>query len=220
MSPLTNPAETPESAETNEKPKKKRRSPATGCRAILTQRRASIPGFDRHTRKCDICRHKDVLEIEQAYLDWCSARDIVQTFELTYTDTVYRHARALGLDTVRRQNVRFALEKLIEQVDQVSATSSTVLRAIRALSCIDSKGRWTDPPSAHIIFASNDPPAQTPNPSAEPDLPQAESYLFYEESAAAKGEPSTAASSDRVGYEELEIAVTDTNKREDVISNR
>lgn len=199
----------------------KRRTPAAGWRAILAERRASIPGFNRHSRKCEICHDADVLEIEQAFVNWCSAPYIVRTFNLEYKDTVYCHARALGLDIVRRQNVRVAVEKLIEEVDQVKVTSATVLRAIRALSCIDDKGRWTDPPSTHIVLTGKDMPQQNltspPPAAADPvtltapsDSPEAKadaSLLHLDAAVSGVQFPK----SNHVEHEGLEILVTDTN---------
>lgn len=195
----------------------KRRAPATGWRAILAERRASIPGFNRHSRKCEICHDADVLEIENAFVNWCSAPYIVRTFNLEYKDTVYCHARALGLDAARRQNVRVAVEKLIEEVDQVKVTSATVLRAIRALSCLDENGRWTDPPSTHIVLTGKDGPQQslTSTPAAALDSvvtthPPTESGDSTCDSLATR-RSSLATISNHVGHEGLEILVTDTN---------
>ena len=215
----------------------KRRSPAAGWRAILADRRASIPGFNRHSRKCEVCHDADVLEIEHAFVNWYSARYIVETFDLEYLDTVYHHARALGLDVARRQNVRVAVEKLVEEVDRVTVTSATVLRAIRALSCIDANGRWTDPPSTHIVLTGKDmpqqnltsaPPAaadpivttQPPTESAEDISGTGERLVFTDSLATSHSPLATDVISNRLRLEGLEIAVTDTNQREEVISNR
>ena len=214
VSPLTGPAEEvpqAEPTETNEapeiqmaKPKRRRRSPSTGWRSLLINRRASIPGFVRHSRKCKICHNHRVVEIEECYINWTSAHWIQEVFRIKSQDSIYRHARAAGLDAVRRQNVRVAVEKLIEEVDHVTVTSATILRAVRALSCLDDKGRWTDPPSTHIVLTAKDSPAQT-------------TMMEAPRRAAAD---TSAEAANRIEYEKLELDVTHTNQKEDAISNR
>lgn len=132
-------------------------------RQLLESRIASIPDFERHSRKCQICHSRWVEEIEEAYYNWSSAQWIINSFNISYDDSVYRHARAIGLDARRRKNVGIALEKLIEKVDEVTVTSSTVLRAVRALSCLDSDGRWTDLPTTHVVVRGTEA-----GPSASP----------------------------------------------------
>src|SRR6185437_9581005 len=143
------------------------------CRAAkakVAERTAAIPGFDRHSRKCQICRSPYVDYIEQLYLQWEEVDLICRYFQLADADTVYRHARAAGLDVLRRQNSRWVVEQFIEQWRFVKITSSTVIRSIRALSCLDEKGRWTDPPSTHILVRGNDASASTS--SSDSGLPE------------------------------------------------
>ena len=146
------------------------------CRAAKTkvaERNAAIPGFDRHSRKCQICRSPYVDYIEQVYLQWEEVDLICRYFQLVDPDTVYRHARAAGLDVLRRQNPRWVLEQFIEQWRTVKITSSTVIRSIRALSCLDEKGRWTDLPKTHILVrgADSSAPLRSPDLQEDGDLP-------------------------------------------------
>ena len=138
--------------------------PARGplCRAAkakVAQRTAAIPGFDRHSRKCQICRSPYVDLIEQVYLQWERVDNICRYFQLADTDTLYRHARAAGLDVLRRQNSRWVVEQFIEQWRDVKISSATVIRSIRALSCLDEKGHWSDLPKTHIFVRGNDVPS-------------------------------------------------------------
>ena len=138
------------------------------CRAAkakVAERIAAIPGFERHSRKCQICRSPYVDDIEQAYLQWESVDLICRYFQLADTDALYRHARAAGLDVLRRQNSRWVVEQFIEQWRTVKITSSTVIRSIRALSCLDEKGRWTDLPKTHIFLRGQDASASDARPS-------------------------------------------------------
>jgi hypothetical protein len=132
------------------------RAARTGARDKLKLRRETIPGFDRHSRKCQICSHDYMEDIEEAYFNWTSAGSIQEEFEISSIDAVYRHARATGLDVLRRENARFAIEKLVEEVDDAHVSGGTVIRAVRSLSLIDGKGRWTDPPAKHIIVTGRD----------------------------------------------------------------
>jgi hypothetical protein len=124
------------------------------CRAAkakVAERNASIPGFERHSRKCQICRHPYFDSIEESYLNWDNVALICRYFQLADTDTLYRHARAAELDVLRRQNVRVVVERFIEQAAGAKVTVTSTLRSIRALSCLDDKGRWTDLPKTHIL---------------------------------------------------------------------
>lgn len=154
-----------DAADAQEKARRARQKPASNlapppptrgplCRAAkakLAERNASISGFERHSRKCRICRSPYVDAIEQIYLQWERVDRICEYFQLGDGDTVYRHARAAGLDVLRRQNSRWVVEQFIEQWRSVKISSATVIRSIRALSCLDDKGRWTDLPKTHIV---------------------------------------------------------------------
>ncbi len=143
------------------------------AKAKVAERNASIPGFERHSRKCQICRSPYVDLIEQVYLQWERVEVICRYFQLADTDTVYRHARAAGLDVLRRQNSRWVIEQFIEQWRSVKISSATVIRSIRALSCLDDKGRWTDLPKTHIFMRRNDLSAasQSVDVQEDGDLP-------------------------------------------------
>ena len=175
------------------------------ARLKIAARTDSNPSFARHARKCAICRHPEVERIEDFFVSWSSSAAICKAFKINGVDAVYRHARATGLDVARRQNARFALEKLIEEVDRVHVTSSAVVRAVRALSCIDERGHWTDPPSTHIFVRGADAaPSSTgvPQQAIPPDSLGTESV------------------SNRLIYEELEVDVTHTKEDADADSNR
>jgi hypothetical protein len=137
------------------------------CRAAKAksaERNASIPGFERHSRKCQICRHPYYDSIEASYLNWENVVATCRYFQLADADTIYRHARAAGLDVIRRQNVRVVIERFIEKAADAKVTVTSTLRSIRALSCLDDKGRWTDLPKTHILRRGPDA-----SPAASPD---------------------------------------------------
>ncbi|MGH9865577.1 MAG: hypothetical protein ACRD4H_09215 [Candidatus Acidiferrales bacterium] len=141
------------------------------AKAKILARKESIPGFERHSRKCQICRHPAVDAIEEVYINWYPASDICRYFGFDDPDILYRHAHAAGLDELRRQNMRIVPERLIENWTKVKVTVGGILRSIRALSCLDEKGRWNDLPSTHIILSKKDLPDNTSASSTESGIP-------------------------------------------------
>lgn len=125
------------------------------------------PALARHSRKCQICRHPDRELIEDLYIHWHSANSILDFINSASDDdadpdlnennitwpAIYRHAYALGLDEIRRRNLRFAFELLIEQAGDITPTSAGVIAASRIYSCISDDGRWSDPPK-HVIVTN------------------------------------------------------------------
>jgi hypothetical protein len=107
--------------------------------------------FDRHARVCTICRHPQREAIEEAFIDWVSPLRIHKWFDVGHYQMVYRHAHAAGLFELRRRNARIALERLIENAEDVKATPESVIRAVQALSRIDDNGRWTEPVRRVVI---------------------------------------------------------------------
>ena len=119
------------------------------ARAKLELRLESIPGFDRHSRKCQICNHPEIEDIEDEFINWASARWIKKAFKLNGESTIYRHARATGLDAVRRENLSMVVEKVLQEVDHVEApTVAEVLRGVRILARLNGRGEWVFPPGA------------------------------------------------------------------------
>jgi len=112
----------------------------------------------RHSRKCAICHHPDREDIEDAFLRWRATWYIQRTFELDDARCIYSHARAFGLIERRRENLLPAIDNIVEQSRDVVPSADAVLRAIRAYSCLDNYGRWTDPPSRVVFTASKDSP--------------------------------------------------------------
>ena len=72
----------------------------------------------RHKRACSICAHKQLEEVENAFISWRSPAAIAEEFGLSDRASVYRHAHALGLFQKRQRNIRAALERIIERVDE------------------------------------------------------------------------------------------------------
>lgn len=105
----------------------------------------------RHRRLCSICHHEDRDAIEEAFLQWRRPGDIRLEFGLSSRMILYRHAHALGLFEQRAHSVRHVLEKVMEESTTCPPTPDSMIRAVRAYSCLDERGRWIEPPRRLII---------------------------------------------------------------------
>jgi len=99
----------------------------------------------RHRRTCTICAHPERFEIEQAFVTWASPAAIAKQYGLGDRATVYRHAHALQLFAKRQQNIRAALERIIERVGDVEVTATSVVAAVQTLAKINAAGQWIAP---------------------------------------------------------------------------
>jgi hypothetical protein len=111
----------------------------------------SAPELDHHQRRCTICRHPEREAIEEAFLQWRSINSMMSEFRFPHHSVIYRHAHATGLFARRGRRLRFALDHLIQNADQILPTGDNILRAIRAYSCLDDEGKWHEIPSQVIV---------------------------------------------------------------------
>jgi hypothetical protein len=127
------------------------------------QKQLQVLLLERHSRRCIICHHPEREAIEEEFVHWRAPWKLAKDYKLVDYRTVYRHARAAGLLLQRRERLHSALDAFVESVDDVTFTGDTILRAMRAYSCIDSHGRWTEIPTQVQFSTSNDgPPPQSP----------------------------------------------------------
>jgi len=120
---------------------------------IVGRRRRNKPApasLLRHQRKCRICNHEHRQAIESRFLFWESAHSIVKEFGLGHRSLLYRHASATGLLHQRRENFTSVLDSMVEQCESAPVTAASILRAIRAYSCLKAHGRWVDPPKRTV----------------------------------------------------------------------
>ena len=131
------------------------------------QKQLQILILERHSRRCIICHHPEREAIEEEFVHWRAPWKLSQDYNLNDYRTVYRHARAAGLLLQRRERLHSALDAFVESVDDVTFTGDTILRAMRAYSCIDSHGRWTEIPTQIQFSTSTDghPPQPSPRTS-------------------------------------------------------
>ena len=122
--------------------------------AVLGRRRRNKPApasLLRHLRKCRICNHEHREAIESRFLFWESAYSIVKEFSLGHRSLLYRHATATGLLAQRRENFTSVLDSMVEQCESAPVTAASILRAIRAYSCLKAHGRWVEPPKRRTV---------------------------------------------------------------------
>lgn len=124
------------------------RGVGAGLRPARSQQEISL---SYHSPRCAICNHPDREAIEQGFLHWESPTLLAYEYGLGQRRAVYRHARAHGLFEKRAARTRRSLEFLMEQAETVTATADSVIRAVRAYSCVSDDGRWTEPTKRVII---------------------------------------------------------------------
>jgi hypothetical protein len=104
-----------------------------------------------HERKCQLCHHPLREEIEEEFVNWHPVYRLAKNYEIEDYRSIYRHPTATGLIDERRANMRWALDAILEQAPgKVNADS--VIRAIRAHSCLDENNKWVEPPT-EVIFS-------------------------------------------------------------------
>ena len=101
--------------------------------------------LELHSIHCRICQHRDRESIEQWFIEWSSVTRLAKTYGLT-PDSIYRHAHATGLFEKRQRNIRRALERIIEQVEDVQANAPAVVSAIQTYTKLNARGEWTQRP--------------------------------------------------------------------------
>ena len=97
----------------------------------------------RHSHQCTICAHPRREEIEQDFIGWGSTAEIAAQFDVS-RDSVYRHARAMGLFPKRQRNLKASLEKIIERAGSVDVNAAAVVSAVSAYARINSAGQWIE----------------------------------------------------------------------------
>jgi hypothetical protein len=97
----------------------------------------------KHEVRCSICSDERRQEIERDFVNWVSPSKIAKKYRLS-RDTVYRHAHALDLMGRRRQNVRAALETIIERCDVVKPNAAAVVSAVQTYARLNARGELVE----------------------------------------------------------------------------
>jgi DNA-nicking Smr family endonuclease len=87
-------------------------------------------------------------EIERDFVNWRRPASIAKQYKLKNRSSVYPHAHALDLFPKRQQNVRAALEKIIERAGEVEVNAAAVVTAVSAYARINWRGSCPSGPSA------------------------------------------------------------------------
>ncbi|HEV2489447.1 MAG TPA: hypothetical protein VGT03_06545 [Candidatus Acidoferrales bacterium] len=86
--------------------------------------------------------------IEELFVRWHSPEAIANFLDdhdqINWV-SIYRHAYALGLDAVRRRNLGFVFENILDNAADATPTAAGVVAAARAISCIGKDGQWIEP---------------------------------------------------------------------------
>ena len=106
----------------------------------------------RHSRKCQICSHPEREAIEWAFINWRSPNRIASAYKLS-GDSLYRHANALNLYGERSSSLRSVLDNILERGVETAITGDTILRAVRAYTCLTDQNTWIEPTS-QVVFSS------------------------------------------------------------------
>jgi len=112
--------------------------------------RADESETSRHARKCSVCNHPERDTIDDDFIHWMKPHTIAHEFDLPER-AIRRHARATGLHELRSRKSLHALDLIIENAKTATVTGDTIIRAIRAASCINAAGKWEEPPK-RVIF--------------------------------------------------------------------
>jgi hypothetical protein len=132
----------------------------------------------RHSRRCTVCKHPDRAAIEEAFLNWRSAAEIVEEYGIAHHSALYRHAHSTGLFDRRRGHIRSALEFIIERASEVEPTAGAIISAVRAYCCLTEDGRWVEPAKKYVIEHVESPaspePVSTKPTSSQPPPPARE----------------------------------------------
>jgi len=154
--------------------------------------------LDFHQRNCTVCHHPLRPAIEEMFLHWRSPEKIARSFKIGYR-CVYRHAHATGLYELRRRNLRYVLEPILECAGDASASAAEVISAVRVYARINDDGNWVEPPTTNKIVVERGPgPQKRPLasiqleeavPSASPLLPQGDGNGTQQKPAGENGAP-------------------------------
>jgi ribosomal protein S14 len=120
----------------------------------MPPRRRNPVSLGRHRRNCSVCAHPEKFDIEAEFVAWRSPAALALQYGVNRA-AIYRHSHAFNLFSRRRHNLRSALERLIERVDEVEVTASAVVSAVIALARINAEGGWVEPServSLHELF--------------------------------------------------------------------
>jgi hypothetical protein len=144
------------------KPRPPRRAKRESKRTVARPVEPESP-LERHERKCLVCHHPEREAIEEMFVHWHNPFRMACDYDLPLR-SIYRHVHATGLVAARRRNLRCVLEHLLEGATRVRATGDTIVRAVRAYTCLTDNNTWVEP-ATHVIVSpgsAGSPPRNSP----------------------------------------------------------
>jgi hypothetical protein len=109
----------------------------------------------RHERKCLVCHHPERETIEDMFVHWHQPFRMAHDYDLPLR-SLYRHAHATGLLAARRRNLRCVLDHILERATSIHITSDSIVRAVRAYTCLTDDNKWVEP-ATHVIVSPGSP---------------------------------------------------------------
>lgn len=127
---------------------------------LASNRRAPSPDLRRHSRRCVICHHPHRNQIDFDFVNWRHHFDIVRKYSIRHRSLLYRHARATGLYAARSQNLRGAIDHILDGRARTPLNIDASLRAVHAYTHLSDPGTWVEPTRKLAIAKDNrrDPP--------------------------------------------------------------
>ncbi len=107
--------------------------------------------LSHHQRRCSVCGHPNRAAIDDEFLRWRSPEQIAFDHKISDRSCIYRHAHALGLFALRKRNLRWVLENILERVEEVEVTADSIIRAVRAFTRVTDDGQWLEPPTRILV---------------------------------------------------------------------
>jgi hypothetical protein len=134
---------------------RRRATPKPSCKKYRPRpSRAVADARDPHERHCTVCNSPDREAIEEEFVHWRYPNSIADHYKIGL-HSLYRHAHARNLFAARERKMRFALGNIIQESIRVMPTADSVIRAIRAYSCINREGQWVEPPAQVIVSSGS-----------------------------------------------------------------
>ena len=110
---------------------------------------------ERHERKCLVCHHPERETIEDMFVHWHQPFRMAHDYDLPLR-SLCRHAHATGLLAARRRNLRCVLDHILERATSIHITSESIVRAVRAYTCLTDDNKWVEP-ATHVIVSPGSP---------------------------------------------------------------
>jgi hypothetical protein len=123
---------------------------------VVPRPAGSETALERHERKCLVCHHPERETIDELFVHWHQPFRMACDYDVPLR-SIYRHAHATGLLAARRRNLRCVLDHILEDATGIRATSDSIIRAVRAYTCLTDDNKWIEPATRVIVSAAPPP---------------------------------------------------------------